>query len=116
MKKCKGVLAYFFAAMVVTIIWREFASPFGKYAGFIAAIIAIGPVWYICHYKGFIPQSEDEIAIDMGGAIGTAAFVSSAISNEWYETIRALPTLVCLLIGAGLAGLVYEKMERGKRH
>ncbi|WP_394714037.1 Lin0368 family putative glycerol transporter subunit [Streptococcus parauberis] len=110
MKRIRGILAYSFAAIWVTQIWRLFAAPVAPYAGFVVAIIAITPAWYICHYRGFIAQSQEEIAIDMGG-IGSAVFVSNSLKYGLGVSLKSFPTLLCLVIGACLAGCLYEKIE-----
>ncbi|WP_373774205.1 Lin0368 family putative glycerol transporter subunit, partial [Streptococcus ferus] len=75
----------------------------------------IGPVWYLCHYRGWISQNKDQVAIDMGAAIGMSVLVRGFLEHGLSQTLMAMPTLLCLALGASLAGWLYAIIERGGR-
>lgn len=81
MSLVRGVVAYAFVGLMVGIIWPLVAAPFGPLAGLVAALLIIAPTWYVCHYWGFIPQDDGQIAIDMGTAIGISLLVR--VSGAW---------------------------------
>ncbi|MXQ48065.1 hypothetical protein GRB29_01345 [Streptococcus pneumoniae] len=108
----RAILAYAFAATAIGILWPTFAAPFGAWAGVVAGAVVIGPVWYLVHYRGLIPQGSERKAVDMGGAIGTSVLVKTALSSDSQALFQALPTLLLVLIGAALAGCLMAYLER----
>lgn len=48
----------------------------------------------------------------MGGAIAFAVFVSNTIKFGFAESLKSFPALICLAIGATLAGYFYDKIEK----
>ena len=113
MSLVRGVVAYAFVGLMVGILWPLVAAPFGPLAGLVAALLIIAPTWYVCHYRGFIPQDDGQIAIDMGAAIGISLLVRGFLEHGLFQTLTALPTFLCLACGASLAGWLYAKIERG---
>lgn len=115
MSHIRGILAYAFAGVMIGLLWSRLATPFGPFAGVVAALVIIAPVWYICHYRGAIPQSKEQIAIDMGAAIGTTVLVRGTLTYGFSQLVLALPTFFYMAIGAVLAGWLYSKIEKGGR-
>ena len=115
MTPLRGILAYAFAGLMVGLLWPLVAAPFGSFAGLVAGLFIIAPVWYICHYRGWIPQSKDQVAIDMGAAIGMSVLVRGFLEHGLSQTLVAMPTFLCLAFGATLAGWLYATIERGGR-
>lgn len=115
MSQIRGVIAYAFAGLMIGLLWPLLASPLGPFAGVVAALVIIAPVWYICHYRGAIPQSKEQIAIDMGAAIGTTVLVRGTLIYGFSQLLLALPTFFYMAIGAALAGWLYAKIEKGGR-
>ena len=115
MIQLRGILAYAFSGLMVGILWPLVAAPFGPFAGLVAGLIIIAPTWYVCHYLGLIPQSKSQVAIDMGAGIGTSLMVRGFLDHGLSQTLMAMPTFLCLALGASLAGWLYARIERGGR-
>ena len=111
----RGILAYALAGLMVGLFWPLVAAPFGSFAGLVAGLIIIAPIWYICHYRGLIPQSKSQVAIDMGAGIGMSILVRGFLEHGLSQTLLAMPTFLCLALGASLAGWIYARIERGGR-
>ncbi|CQR24815.1 membrane protein [Streptococcus varani] len=111
----RAIFAYAFAGLMVGFLWSRLASPFASFAGAIAALLIIAPVWYVCHYRGGIPQNKNRVAIDMGTAIATAVLIKGVLAHGFSQLFLALPTFLCLSLGAGFAGWLYAKIEKGGR-
>lgn len=112
MKAIRAILAYGFAGMAVHLIWGHLATPFGLWAGVVGALCAIGPVWYLVHYRKAIPDKDTHLAVDMGMAIGVAAFVRDSLRFGGGEVLKASPTLLLVLLGATGAGLLSAWLEK----
>lgn len=115
MIQLRGILAYAFSGLMVGLLWPLVAAPFGSFAGLVAGLIIIAPTWYVCHYLGLIPQSKSQVAIDMGAGIGTSLMVRGFLDLGLSQTLMAMPTFLCLALGASLAGWLYARIERGGR-
>ena len=115
MIQLRGILAYAFAGLMVGLLWPLVAAPFGSFAGLVAGLIIIAPIWYICHYRGLIPQSKSQVAIDMGAGIGMSILARGFLEHGLSQTLLAMPTFLCLALGASLAGWLYATIERGGR-
>ena len=102
-----ATLGYFLAGVLVPTIWSYFASPFGYLAGFIAAIIAIFPLWYIVHYKGMVKLNCGDIGVDMGLGISTAVFIRDAIDCGWNGVAKSFMTMFLVTIG-DLVFIIYR--------
>lgn len=104
-------LAYCLAGFLVPYLW-SYVSILGIYAGFAAAILIIGPVWYIVHYKGLIYQDSEAATVDMGAGIAIAVFTRDVLSNGVISSFSYLPTIILLSIGAVFAAVVSHYFER----
>ncbi|WP_438272906.1 Lin0368 family putative glycerol transporter subunit [Streptococcus huangxiaojuni] len=90
-----------------------FCQSFWLYlAGFVAAIIAIGPLWYLVHYKGMVQLKTGDIGVDMGFGIATAVFIRDALDYGWTGILKSFPTLLLVVIGAALGGFGAYCVER----
>lgn len=70
MKRLQTLFAYFLAGFLVPTVWHYLAAPFGYFAGFIATVVVIAPVWYLVYYQGLIEQDEQAPVLNIGGDIG----------------------------------------------
>jgi len=109
----RTLLAYCLAGFLVPYLW-SYVSILGIYAGFAAAILIIGPVWYIVHYNGLIHQDSEAATVDMGASIAIAVFTSDVLSKGVINSFSSLPTIILLSIGAVFAALVSHYFERRK--
>ncbi|HEM3165774.1 hypothetical protein K6969_00530 [Streptococcus suis] len=114
-RSIRSLFAYGLAGFLVPYLWSRIAQPFGNWAGFIAGMLIIFPLWYLVHYRGLAVQEEDMASIDMGMAIGIAVFVKTSLSTGLGLMISSLPTLIIMGLGASLAGLVVARYENGRK-
>lgn len=113
MKWLRSVGAYALAAFIVQLSWAKIATPFGLLAGLVGAIVAIGPAWYLAHYRQLIAFDEDNPAIDMGGAIATCVLVRSIFNAPTLSFFNNVPTLFLIALGATIGGFTAAKIEKG---
>ncbi len=94
-------------------LWPELWMTYGMLGGWVAATVAIGTSWFMNHHLGIIPNPPDEAWVDMGWAVG-AAGVGWAMVRFYPDAdlLKAVPTLVCCLIGGGLAGIAAEAIKK----
>lgn len=115
MKKMQNILAYFLAGSLVPTIWHYAAAPFGYFAGCVAAILVIAPVWYLLHYKGLVNQDKKAATLDMGAAIGLAILTKDLIHKGFSSVFGSLPTLFWLSLGAILGGYAAHFLAKRRR-
>lgn len=110
MKFFKAVLGYFLAGIVIVVFWSKIVDIFGIVGGWVSALVLIGPLWYINHYKSLILHDDEEVFIDMGLAIATTTVVISILKvkkNMIFSIYESFPTLFFLAIGA-ILGVIFS--------
>ncbi|MET3557352.1 hypothetical protein ABID29_000461 [Streptococcus rupicaprae] len=113
MRFIRALFAYGLAGFLVPLIWQLFASQFGYFTGYVAGATVIGPVWYLIHYRGLIPRYGKGASIDMGLAIASAVLTREIFKKGLNILPQSGPTLVLLIFGAVLAGLMAWLLESG---
>lgn len=100
--------------MLVMSIWDALVIPYGPIGGFFAAVIIIGPMWYMNHYHGLIYDAPGSDFVDMGLGIGMAGVARDFfMSNmDWGLLGDTLPTLGLVALGAILGGLLAASFEK----
>lgn len=116
MKAIRSIIGFMLAALFVLAVWGEFAEAYGVIGGWFAALAIIGPLWFVNHYLGFIPQDSDQSFVDMGLAIGIAGVAQGMFSGAGVDgLIETLPTIIVVVLGATfggvLAGFIGKDME-----
>ena len=114
MKFIKSLGGYFLSAMLVIGLWGYFIESLGIMGSFIAALLLVGPCWYLNHYKNFLSHKENDIFVDMALAIAVAAMVKSALSTEKISIellLESFPTFYYLGIGA-ILGVLFSNYLR----
>ncbi|MFC3928881.1 Lin0368 family putative glycerol transporter subunit [Streptococcus caprae] len=112
MKKVQNILAYFLAGFLVPTIWHYVAAPFGYFAGCVAAIVVIAPVWY---YKGMVNQDSRAATLDMGAAVGLAILMRDLLNKGFSSVFGSLPTLFWMSLGAILAGCIAHLLTKRRQ-
>ncbi|MGY3725559.1 hypothetical protein SAMN05421767_1508 [Granulicatella balaenopterae] len=111
MKMLRAILGYMIAGMIVMSVWGAFSGSYGIIGGYFAAFIIIGPMWYMNHYVGLIPNEDGNAFIDMAVGIAICGIVRDGMLKGWDTVIDSLPTLALVTIGAILAGIIAAKIE-----
>jgi hypothetical protein len=92
-------------------IWPEMWKTYGIMGGWLASAILVGICWYMNHWLGVISNEPGSIWVDQGWAVCAAGIAWGMVrfGSQFYQ---ALPTLICCLIGGGLAGIVAAKVKK----
>lgn len=94
-------------------IWPVLWQTFGVMGGWLAAVLVVPVMWYLNHRCGLIYNAEGAAWVDMawGIAVGgvTWALVHRGIDCE---LSKAMPTLLCAVIGGSLGGIGAEIVKK----
>lgn len=112
MKFLRSTLGYMIAGMLVMSIWDGFAGPYGIFGGYFAAFIIIGPMWFMNHYVGLIDNPDDAAFVDMAVGIGITGIFRDLFRFGAAEFVASMPTLLLVIIGAIIGGLVAAAIEK----
>lgn len=110
----RNCLGYCIAGLIANSVWAGFITSYGIGGGYAAAIIIIGPLWFMNHYTGLIYQKKDEIFIDMALSIGISAIIRDLLLKGTDSFVGSLPTLLLVILGAIMAGVVAGKIEKNR--
>lgn len=88
-------------------IWPEMWKTYGLLGGWMAAVLIIGVTWYMNHYNGVISNPDGKLWLDQGWCIGTAGIAWGIVrfGGDISAVLTTIPTLLCCLVGGGLAGV-----------
>ncbi|HFI0149294.1 TPA: hypothetical protein ACGO3A_000033 [Streptococcus suis] len=111
MKFVRSTLGYMVAGMIVMSVWGAFANAYGIVGGYFAAFIIIGPMWFMNHYLGLIKHDPDSAFVDMGLGIAICGIFRDAFMNGFSTIADSLLTMLLVIVGAVLGGLVAAKVE-----
>lgn len=104
-KSIRSILAYACAPIYVFTVWGEFVNVWGVIGGWLAGLAIIGPLWFVMHYSGVIPQKDSSSFVDIGLAIGIGGIFQGVFGGLGIEgLIDALPTILTLSFGAVVGG------------
>lgn len=112
MKFLRGMLGYMIAGMIVMSVWGGFAAPYGIAGGYIAAIIIIGPMWFMNHYVGLIDNADGDAFVDMALGIGITGIARDVFLKGSDAFFSAIPTLGFVILGATIGGYVAVLVEK----
>ena len=111
MKFLRSTIGYMIAGMIVMSVWGAFADAYGIGGGWFAALIIIGPMWFMNHYLGLIKHDADSAFVDMGLGIAFAGIFRDAFINGFDTLSSSVPTFLLVSLGAALGGFVAAKIE-----
>lgn len=114
MKFLRSVIGYCIAGMLVMSVWDGFAIPYGIAGGFFAAVLIIGPMWYLNHYRGLIYDAPGSGFVDMGLGIGIAGIARDFFLNNMDFGLLAdtIPTFLLVILGAIIGGVIAAMIEK----
>jgi hypothetical protein len=111
MKALRGILGYMIAGLLVGGAWGGLGSV-GLFGGYAAAIIIIGPMWYMNHYVGLIENEEGAAWVDMALGIAVACTMRDVFMKGGSAFVDATPTLALVLLGAVIGGVTAALIEK----
>lgn len=112
MKFLKGTLGFMIVGLFVGGVWGTFAEKYGIAGGWMAAVIIIGPMWFMNHFIGLIPNEDGAAFVDMGLGVGIACFMRDAFKLGVSSAVESVPTLLLVAVGAVIGGLVAAAIEK----
>lgn len=111
----KTFLGYFMAGFCAMYLWPKVTEVLniGIFGNWVAAIIVVGPLWYINHYLGLIKHHEDSAFVDMAFGIGIAGIFKGLFMGAGFEGLLAsLPSLIIVILGGAFGGLMAIIVEK----
>lgn len=99
------ILGGFLLPFAILVIWGRLVDRFGALGGWIAALLIIGPLWYLNHgmAQPLIVQ-QGSVFIDMGFATGLGVLVYGLFKGISFESHKE--NLLAALLGGCLAGFI----------
>lgn len=111
MKFIRGLVGYTIAGMLVMAVWGQLGA-FGIFGGYLAALIIIGPMWFMNHFVNLVGNKDDAAFVDMGLAIGVCGIMRDTFMNGTESLVSSLPTIGLVVVGAILGGIVAAAFEK----
>ena len=112
MRFIRTIFGAFIAAIILNTSWMFFVNHFGLFGGWVAAFVLTGSLWFINHHLGLIYNGDDAAFIDMGLGIAISTLTRDTLTNGLHTLKMSLPTLMCLAIGATLAGIAAGLIQK----
>lgn len=112
MKFFRSFLGYMIAGVFVMSVWDGLVGAAGIFGGYLAAIILIGPLWFMNHYLNLVDNKDGVAFVDMGLAIGVCGIFRDAFIHGGEALTSSLPTIGIVALGAIAGGLVATAIER----
>ncbi|WP_294377417.1 Lin0368 family putative glycerol transporter subunit [uncultured Clostridium sp.] len=100
------------SAIILNTLWGIITGIFGLKGGWISGFILTGTLWYFNHYKGFVDNNKEAAFIDMGLAVAICSFSRDSFINGIKEVIDSMPTLICVITGGIIAGVLAGIIKR----
>lgn len=111
MKFFRSFIGYGIAGMIVMSVWSQLGA-YGIFGGFLAAIIIIGPMWYMNHYINLTGNEDDAAFVDMGLAIAVCGIMRDTFLQGGNALVSSLPTILLVNVGAVLGGITAAYIEK----
>lgn len=112
MKFLRSFIGYMIAGVLVMAVWGGLSSAGGIFGGYFAAVILIGPLWFINHYINLVDNRDGVAFVDMGLAIGVCGIFRDTFIQGVDSLVKSLPTLLIVALGAILGGIISAMIEK----
>jgi hypothetical protein len=93
----------FIFPFMIRLLWGKFVDNFGPAGGWMAAGFIVGTAWTLTHGVGAIYQTGGAW-VDQAFAAAAGLFGASVMSGD--SASKAIPTIICSIIGGVLAGFI----------
>ncbi len=117
MHHIRNFIGYFIAGFCAMLLWPMLADflNIGLFGNWIAAVLIIGPLWFINHHIGLIKHHEESAFVDMAIGIGVAGLSKGYFIDGLSGLFESLPTLILVILGGSFGGfLAYIVEKRSK--
>lgn len=111
MKFFRSLAGYTIAGLLVMSVWDGLGA-YGIFGGYLAAIIIIGPLWFMNHYVNLTGNEDANGFVDMGLAIGVAGLMRDTLMKGTDALVGSIPTISLVILGAVLGGIVAAAFEK----
>jgi hypothetical protein len=111
----RNLLGYFIAGLCAMYLWGKVVDllNIGIIGNWIAAVVIVGPLWYINHHVGLIKNSDESAFVDMAVGIGFAGiFKGLFLGAGWSGFVQTLPTLILVIAGGSFGGYLATVVEK----
>lgn len=99
------ILGGFLLPFIILLLWGRLVDRFGAWGGWLAAVIIIGPIWYLNHGMSHpLIVQQGPVFIDMGFATGLGVLTYGLCKGISFQSHRA--NLLAALLGGCLAGII----------
>ncbi len=115
MKFFKSLIGFILAGVIFNKLWSIFTQNFGIFGGWIAALVLVGPLWFLNHYIGLIANDEEHAFLDMAFGVAIANLTYEFLTKGANDFSKSIPTFLCVIIGSILGGIFSSFVEKGKR-
>ena len=96
-------------------IWPVLWQTFGVMGGYLAALCVVPVMFYLNHHVGLMYNPDGAAWVDMAWGIAIAGVTWCLVKRDMpADLAKALPTMVCAIIGGALGGISAEIIK--KRH
>ena len=111
MKFFRSFVGYCIAGMIVMAVWSQLGA-YGIFGGYLAAIMIIGPMWYMNHYINLTGNEDDAAFVGMGLAIAVCGIMRETFLQGGSAFVASLPTILLVICGATLGGITAAYIEK----
>ncbi len=117
MKFIRSTVGFTIAGMFVMSIWGNWVGLYGNLGGWLAALVIIGPMWFLNHYIGLVDNPGDYAFVDMAWGIAWVGIMRDVFGTagktfDFTRLIESLPTIGLVTIGAALAALAINAFKK----
>ncbi|MBO1306838.1 hypothetical protein JZO70_11735 [Enterococcus sp. 669A] len=112
LKFCRAVIGYGIVGILTMGVWGSLVAAYGLAGGFFAAVIFIGPCWFLLHFLGLVHSDTKSMFVDLGFGVGFAGLFRDFFMVGSDAAIASLPTLAVVLVGGIIGGAVAVLIER----
>lgn len=113
MKHLGTIVGTAIAGMFVMSVWGAFAGAYGIAGGWFAALLIIGPMWYLNHKIGILANDDGAAWVDMALGIGVAGTMRDVfLTGSMDAFTTSIPTLACVLAGGALGGITAAMLQK----
>lgn len=112
MKIFRSFIGFFIACTVISANFGQLADLIGPFGGFLAAIILVAPMWFVCHYLNLVDNKPSAVFVDLGIAVGVCCIFRDTLLLGSSAFFEGLPTILLTALGGALGGFASALVEK----
>lgn len=109
MRRLLMFIGSFIVGLLIMGAWGMLGGEYGSLGGWIAALVMVGPTWFMNHYLGIFKQ--DGAWIDQGIAIGAAGVFKGVFLDGGGALLESVPLILVVVVAGGLGGILADVAE-----